>query len=84
MTSRIKQLQEAKKKAEVCYNLGIQFYEKKDYDQALTYYEMSIEQNPKHVGSLNNMGAIHKHRGGTTVINSHTVRQHWQSNRVLL
>lgn len=63
MTSRIKQLQEAKKKAEVCYNLGIQFYEKKNFDQALHYYEMALEQNPKHVGSLNNMGAIYKHKG---------------------
>eukprot|EP01126_Amoeba_proteus_P058074 TRINITY_DN7452_c0_g2_i7.p1 TRINITY_DN7452_c0_g2~~TRINITY_DN7452_c0_g2_i7.p1 ORF type:complete len:672 (+),score=110.56 TRINITY_DN7452_c0_g2_i7:176-2191(+) len=64
--SRIKQLQEQKKKAEVCYNLGIQFYDKKNFEQALHYYGMAIEQNPKHVGALNNIGAIWKHKGDST------------------
>jgi tetratricopeptide (TPR) repeat protein len=45
---------------EAHYNLGLIFYRKNDFDQAIAHLERATSINPSDVGALNNLGVVYK------------------------
>jgi predicted O-linked N-acetylglucosamine transferase (SPINDLY family) len=61
--SKIKQMQEAKKKSEAAYNHAVNFANKNQMDAAEEQYLLSLKLNSQNHLSLNNLGALYKEKG---------------------
>jgi len=49
--------------SDVYRNLGLAFYEKQDFDKAITYYDKALKLSPGSIDVYNNLGALFQEKG---------------------